>query len=138
MNVVALPDSRRFLSSTDEGAIWLWDIATGEVLKRYDPVGLAVYGLAVTRDGKRAVAGTWDTKRNTAKSNELPKLPPIAAWLFEIDTGRELRRLPTDASISHAQMSRDGRSAVIGTNTGVLVWDLDTGFTRPFTGVSSG
>jgi serine/threonine-protein kinase len=137
VNVAALPDCRRFLSSANDGSIFLWDLATAEILKRYDPAPLPVYGLAVTRDGKRAVASTWDSKRNTPKA-DLAKLTPVAAWVFEIESGKELKRLPNDTSMSHLTVSHDGRYAVVGTNTGVIVWDLDSpslGF-RVFTGVT--
>ncbi|MCE9566919.1 MAG: serine/threonine protein kinase [Planctomycetes bacterium] len=135
VGVVALPDGRRFLSSATDGSIWLWDIETEEVLKKYDPAPLPVYGLAVSRDGRRGVAGTWDAKRNSAKPEELAKLPPVSVWTFEVETGKELKRVATDTSVSHIRMSHDGRFAVFGTNTGVTVWDIDTGSFRAFRGV---
>ncbi|MBA4188555.1 MAG: hypothetical protein C0467_11165 [Planctomycetaceae bacterium] len=136
MAVVALPDGRRFLTSGVDGSIWLWDIETEEVLKKYDPAPLPIYGLAVTRDGRRAVAGTWDGRRNSAKPEDVSKLPPVAVWTFDIDTGKELKRLPTDSSVAHIGLSPDSRFAVFGTSTGVTVWDIDSGSFRTFLGVA--
>ncbi len=133
--VVALPDGRRFLSSAMDGEIWLWDIETEEVLKKYDRAPMSVYGLTVTRDGRRGVAGTWDARRNSAKPEDLAKLPPVSVWTFDVETGKELKRLATDTSVAHIQMSPDSRFAVFGTNTGVTVWDIDSGSFRTFTGV---
>ncbi|MBA4066301.1 MAG: hypothetical protein C0501_21815 [Isosphaera sp.] len=136
VGVAALPDGRRFLSSDDLGAVWQWDAETGAVLRRYDPSPLPVYALAVGRDGRRAVAGTWDAKRNTAKPDELGALTQVTVWTFDVETGKELKRTTTDTSVSHVRLSPDGTEAVVGMAAGVGLWNLDTGRFRPFTGVS--
>jgi len=135
VGVVAHPDGRRFLTSGTDGSIWLWDIETGEVLKKYDRASLPVYGLNVSRDGRRVIAGTWDPKRNMAKAEEIANMPPVSVWAFEIESGKELKRIVANASVSRIGMSPDGRLAVFGTNTGVTVWDIDSGSFRTFTGV---
>ncbi|MFO0825774.1 MAG: serine/threonine-protein kinase [Gemmataceae bacterium] len=134
--VVALPDGRRFLSSATDGTICLWDLDAKEPLKKYGQAPLPVYGLAVTRDGRRAVAGLWDARRNAAKPEDLPKLPPVSVWTFEVETGKELKRLVTDTSVSHIDLAPNGREAVFGTNIGITLWDIDTGRFRVCAGVS--
>jgi eukaryotic-like serine/threonine-protein kinase len=136
VGVAALPDGRRFLSSAADGTIWLWDVETREVLNRYPRAPLPVYGLVVTSDGRRAVAGMWDAKRNSAKSGEAAKLTPVAVWVFEVESGKELMRRRTESSVSHVRMSPDDRLAVFGTAEGVMVWDIDADGFRAFTGVS--
>ena len=136
-NIALLPDGKRFLASGSDGSVWLWDTESGDILKRYNTEPVAVYALAVTSDGKRAVAGTWDTRRNSLRPGDDGSwLPPIHVWVFDIDTGAELRRITAPASVSHVMLSPDSKLAAFGTDTGVALWNLDTGELRRFTGLS--
>ncbi|MCI0704286.1 MAG: serine/threonine protein kinase [Planctomycetia bacterium] len=132
--IAALPDGNRFLASADNGTIWQWSIDKGEVLKEYTQAKLPVYGLAVTKDGKRAVAGTWDSKRNSAKPEDLPKLPPVHVWWFDVESGKEGRRVTVPASVAHVNLSPDDRFAVFGTADGISKWELDRGGLQRVTG----
>jgi serine/threonine-protein kinase len=135
--VAPLPDGKRFLAAADNGTIWMWDLDSGEVLKKYEPAKLAVYALAVTRDGKRAVAGTWESKRNAAKPGEdLSKLPPVHVWWFDVESGEEGRRVPVAASVAHVRLSPDDKFVAFGTADGVTTWELDTGRLRAFAGAT--
>ena len=134
--VAALPDGGHFLSSDADGRICLWDVETREVLKWYPRAPLPVYGLAVTRDGRRAVAGTWDEKRSKATPEEAATLEPAAVWVFDVETGKELKRRTTLSSVSHVFLSPDDQFAVFGTSHGVGVWNIETGSFRVFRGTS--
>ncbi|WP_439624632.1 WD40 repeat domain-containing serine/threonine protein kinase [Gemmata sp.] len=133
--VAALPDGRRFLAAGADGSISLWDADTETVLKQYPPAPLGVFGLAVTRDGRRAVAATWDLRRNAARPDELAKLTPVAIWVFDVESGREVRRMAPDASVAHVALSRDGRLVAFGTGDGVGVWDVEANTCRLLTGL---
>jgi serine/threonine-protein kinase len=135
-NVVALPNGRRFLTAAHDGSVWLWDVDRGEPVVKYAAAPLPVYGLAVTRDSRRAVAATWDDRRNSARpGDDLTKRPQTRVWLFDLATGKEIRSVPTAASVSHVTLSPNSRHAAFGTGDGVMVWDLDTGALRSFTGL---
>jgi serine/threonine-protein kinase len=130
--VAALPNGRRFLTAGGDGTVLLWDVDSGEVVKEYPKQSLPVYGLAVTRDGRKAVAGTWEAKRNNVKpGDDTSALPPVAVWVFDVETGKELRRTAVPASVAHVHLSPDSKLAAFGTAVGVAVWDLETGTYRP-------
>ena len=127
VNVAALPNGRRFLTASADGSVWLWDVTSGEVLNRYPDLKqpIPVYGLAVTRDGKRAVIGTWDSKRNSAKNDEdRKKLPPTKVIVFEVETGAVKVTQPVLASVAHVHLSPDSRFAAFGTDKGIGILDL--------------
>ncbi|VTU00202.1 serine threonine protein kinase : Putative serine/threonine protein kinase OS=Gemmata sp. Wa1-1 PE=3 SV=1: Pkinase: WD40: WD40: WD40: WD40: WD40: WD40 [Gemmataceae bacterium] len=133
--VAVLPDGRRFLAAGADGGITLWDADSEAVLRQYPPAPLGVFGLAVTRDGRRAVAATWDLRRNGARPDELAKLTPVAIWVFDIETGKEVRRMAPDASVAHVALSRDGRLVAFGTGDGVGLWDVEANTCRMLTGL---
>ena len=124
-NLAVLPNGRQFLSSCADGNIWLWDVDSAEVVKKYPRHPTAVYGLAVTRDGLRAVAASWDARRNDPKTANAANLPPLVAWSFELETGKELKKQTIPASASHVALSPNGATALFGTTNGVGLWDLD-------------
>jgi WD40 repeat protein len=136
--IAPLPDGKRFLAAADNGTIWMWDIESGQVLKRYKQEDLPVYALAVTKDGKRAVAGTWDGKRNAAKpGDDLDKYAPVHVWWFDVESGKEGRRVKVAASVAHVNLSPDDKLAAFGTANGVTTWDLDTNRLRAFEGATN-
>jgi serine/threonine-protein kinase len=127
-NVVALPNGRRFLTATQDGTVWLWDVDSGDVVKDYPDLAqpIPVFGLAVTRDGRRGVLGTWDSKRNSAKSAaDLQNLAQTQVWVFEIETGKVILKQNVPASVAHIRLSPDSRLAVFGTDKGIGIMDLD-------------
>ena len=49
----------------------------GALVREYPKSPIPVFALAVTRDGRLAVAGSWDGRRNSAKTaDDLSRLPP--------------------------------------------------------------
>ncbi|HUR54463.1 MAG TPA: serine/threonine-protein kinase [Gemmataceae bacterium] len=126
-NVVSLPNGRQFLTACEDGNIWLWDVDTAEIVKKYPRHPLPVYGLAVTRDGLRGVAASWDGKRNEPKAGtDLSNLPPLVVWSFDLSNGKELKKKAIQASASHVALSPNSQTAAVGTSTGVGLWDFDT------------
>jgi WD40 repeat protein len=138
-NVAALPNGRRFLTSTQDGTVWLWDVDSGEVVNDYPDLkqSLPVFGLAVTRDGRRGVFGTWDGKRNGARSAaELQNLLPTQVVVFEIETGKVLHTQDVPASVAQIHLSPDSKLATFGTDKGVGFLDIDAKVFRHHDGLT--
>jgi len=122
--VAFAPDGRHVLFGGANGLLGLWDVDTGNVVRRF--VGHTIYvdGVAVSRDGKQALsAGTEGTVR-----------------LWDMATGRELQRMAghTDG-LSSVAFSPDGTRALSGSRDHTMrLWDLRKGeqIRAPFLGHS--
>lgn len=55
-----LPDGKRGLSAGDDGAVWLWDLATGKLLHRFNGHTAKILALVVSPDGRMAASASWD------------------------------------------------------------------------------
>ncbi len=71
-----------------------------------------VLGLALSRDGRRALSGSWDK----------------TVRLWDVQTGRAIRTLDESAEVNCVAPSPDGRYALSGTSDKVLrLWDAESG-----------
>src|SRR5262249_37459665 len=71
--VAFTPDSRRALSSGDDGTLRLWDVESGKELYRLTGHISIVRGIAVAPDGRYALAGGYDKLVHVWR---LPDPPP--------------------------------------------------------------
>jgi small GTP-binding protein len=110
--VLVLPDGRRALSGCDY-TLKLWDVDSGRCLKTLEGHTDAVWGVAVSGDGKGAVSASQD---DTVKH-------------WDLETGQCLATLTGHADrIRSVQITPDGRQAVSGSDDRtVKLWDLETG-----------
>ncbi len=106
------PDGRTALTSSQDGLIILWDVATGQEIRRFDH-GIPVDGIEFSPDGLMAISGSDDG----------------LARLWDLNSGAELRRF-----VGHAQpvidvhFSPDARTAFTsGYDEVILQWDIATG-----------
>jgi len=90
---------------TDEYLV-VRDLPGGKISKMWK-LPAAAYDLAVTPDGKRAVAACW-------QSGEKEQASMVT---LELDSGRELARGPRVAAQLTPRLSADGRRAVIADST---------------------
>ncbi|HEX9595690.1 MAG TPA: LuxR C-terminal-related transcriptional regulator, partial [Anaerolineales bacterium] len=139
-SVAASPDGRYGLSGDENGVIYLWDLETGEALRRLEGHEGLVSGLAFTPDGRHAVSGSHDKT--------------ILYW--DLETGEIIRRLEGhQTTINSVAISPDGRTAASGSgnrfhsdrvsseDNSIRIWDLQSGeemrrfdfFTDAVTGV---
>ena len=120
------PDGRHALVCAedvmgDSGAtsLVLWDIETGEELRRFEGHVTYVRALAFSPDGRTALAG----------SQSIPDSTVGDLILWDIETGRELRRFDITHDVANIAMSADGSRALTGSATHftAILWDVATG-----------
>jgi WD40 repeat protein len=94
----------------------LWDLETGQELRRWQENSYSRWGVCFTPGGRRAVAGSND---GTIR-------------VYDIATGVELACLESPAPIHGVAVSPDGRSVLGGCGDGVLrLWQLPDGVADP-------
>ncbi len=105
----------------DTGAtsLILWDLSTGEEVRRFEGHSTYVRALAVSPDGRTALAGSQSLPFN--ESGDL--------ILWDLATANEVRRFDHTADITNIAISADGTRAVTGSVTGfvAILWDMETG-----------
>ena len=60
VNDVVFVSTGRALTGSDDGTLALWDIASGEMLRRFKGHAAKVVNVAVSPDGTRAASASWD------------------------------------------------------------------------------
>lgn len=103
-------DGRRALSGCVDGAVSLWDVATGRRLRQFVGHKAEVRGVAFSPDGRRAYTAGFDKT--------------VRIW--DAETGKELKRLEGHGEgINRLAVSSDGRRAASASwDKTVRIWDL--------------
>ena len=145
-------DERRVIVGGRDGKVGIFDIASGRQEARFDAHTGYVFGVALTRDGRRVYSAGWD-KMFTAHDVEtgervfqfkqrgsvsLLVLSPdeeraytgnhsghFRAWSITKGTTTEIGdylKLPHDASILSAAYTPDGKTLLVGGEDNVLRW----------------
>jgi WD40 repeat protein/serine/threonine protein kinase len=110
---VAMSTDGRLIVTGDGGRVTLWDAATGRSLRTLDEVTGMNRSVALTADGKRAMAGYWDGTAkvwDTASSREILSLTGHTRWVVGVAFSPDGQRLAT--------ASLDGTASV---------WDMVSG-----------
>jgi WD40 repeat protein len=104
------PNETTALSASADGSLMLWDIETGDVIRRYLGHDNAVWCLAVSPDGRFVLSGSDDTT--------------VILWDFE--TGEELRRFyEHTGAVLDVGFSPDGQTAFSVSFDGALIeWQI--------------
>ncbi len=110
-DVAVTPDGKLAITGGTGGAVCVWNIATGKLVRTFDKHTDTVYAVAVSADGKQALTGGRDQ----------------VGRLWDIATGQELLRLPNHRSyIRSVAISPDGtRALTAGLDQVVRLWDLE-------------
>ncbi|MCZ7543276.1 MAG: TIR domain-containing protein [Anaerolineae bacterium] len=103
------PDGRLILSGSD--VLLLWDMETGQLLRRFDGHAAVVTSVAFSADGETALSGSQDS----------------SAILWEVASGQELRRFEGHlGAVNAVAFSRNERIALVSTDATVTLWRIDT------------
>ncbi len=165
--VLALsPDGRYALSgdasgtdyeSTEDDVLWLWDVATGEIVQRFTGHADWVQAAAFSPDGQTLVTGgkdTWIIVWDVETGEMLHRIEEFDDWvdalafnadgslllaggdvqdprivLFDAQTWQPLQSYEGhDGAVEVVQFAPDGRRFLSGSGDSlVLVWDVETG-----------
>ncbi len=162
-SVAVTPDGKYVVSGSGDNTVRLWELATGQEVRRFTGHDDAVLSVAVTPDGKYVVSGSddktvrlWDlatgkeVRRFTGHEQPVRsvavtpdgKYVVSGSWdhtvrLWELATGQEVRRLTGhDDGVWSVAVTPDSKYVVSGSwDKTVRLWDLATGQeVRRFTG----
>ncbi len=97
----------------------LWDLSTGEEIRRFDGHNHTIFDVAFRPDGRTAVSGSWDG----------------SLILWDLETGEVLQRMVGEVDIEgtlddvdHVAVSPDGQRALANSGQNIInLWDLETG-----------
>jgi WD40 repeat protein/serine/threonine protein kinase len=115
-NVCFSPDGEKVLTSGGHDAqrlIRLWDLSSGEELRRFKGHGAGMWQSVFSPDGKRILSASLDR----------------TARLWETETGKELRRFRHPHGVAGVAFLPDGRYALSGSfgDDGIVrLWDLES------------
>jgi WD40 repeat protein len=118
------PDGKTLLTGSDHGPVRLWDVATGKELRKMEGSEGGVMALAVAPDFKSVAAVD-----KTSSSNHPFQWPTTQVSLWEVSTGKAIRRWSGDAEAVWAlAWSPDGKTlASGGADKCIHLWDPQTG-----------
>lgn len=114
-SVAFTPDGRQALSGGTGGIVQLWNVETGEEIRRLSGHTGTIYELAISPDGRRALTASRDK----------------TARLWDLASGREIHVLKGHTNwVRSVAFSPDGRRALTGAGPKdhtMRLWDLETG-----------
>jgi len=105
------PDGKQAVAGISGGAVGLWDVSTGKLVRHFEGHTGTVYGLAISKEGDRMLTGSRDS----------------TARLWEANSGEELLRIESSAAwVRSVAFSPDGKRALLGGyDHKMRLWDLD-------------
>ncbi len=112
LSVTFSPDGTQILSGGYDGKIILWDIATGDIIHRFEEHSLTVYSVAFSPDGTQILSGSLD--------NQL--------ILWDVETGNIIHRLEEHISgVQSVAFNFDGTQMLSSSRDTLILWDVETG-----------
>jgi WD40 repeat protein/DNA-binding SARP family transcriptional activator len=114
----ALVGSGDVLGGSGAKSLVLWDIETGEEVRRFEGHRFLVRSVAFGPDGRTALGSSQSM---TSDEGDL--------ILWNLETGEEIRRFDTTQDITSIVFSADGSRALTGSAyfSNLTIWDVSTG-----------
>ena len=108
-----VPGTKRVITASDDGKVALWDMQTGNLVKRFEGHSHKVVSIAVSGDGKVAASAAWDRT--------------VRLWNLEtLEAGPVLKGHRN--SVNSVVLSSDGRVVFsAGYNGEIRQWDTTSG-----------
>jgi len=154
--VVFSPDSRMIASAARDGFVCVWDTRSGERLHRWQLDPRQAFCVSFSPDGKRLAAAGGSKNGGTAKIWDLgtsklhvelaghsngvfsvafsPDGNRVAtaaydktARIWDVASGRELKRLEHEEGTSCAVFTPDGARLIVSGTARIRVWDIESG-----------
>ena len=116
---VALVAAEDVFGGSGATSLTLWDIETGEEIRRFEGHTTYVRSVAFSSDGRLALSG----------SQSLEGEPRGDLILWDVETGQAIRRFDTTDDITSIVFSADGGRALTGSAyfANATLWDVATG-----------
>ncbi len=122
-SVAVSPDGRLVAASGAGGSLFLWESATGGLLRHWWGHTSEAYSVRFSPDGRFLLSGGEENSRDTRAPFE------GTAKLWDVTTGLEAKAFRRHLrAVNSAEVSADGRSVVTGGDDGsAKLWDAQTG-----------
>ncbi len=116
-SVMFSPDDNQLLSTSKDGTIIIWDILTGDIIKKLEvssdePYPDEIYSTCYSPDGKYIVAAYYGDSNN------------IKVW--EVESGKIIKTLNTYESVSNISYSPDGKYFITNGHDSSYIFDAKT------------
>lgn len=110
--LVFSPGGSMLATAGDDKSIILWNVADGSLQKRLLGHDNRIIGLGISRDGHRLVSA--ESKRSEGL---------LIVW--DVKSGRQIKRFRTDRKIEAMALSPDGRQVMVASDKQLLLYRLD-------------
>jgi WD40 repeat protein len=115
----ALVGSGDAFGGTETRSLVLWDLETGEEIRRFEGHRFVLRSVVISPDGRTALAGS--------QSQTLGDEGELILW--DLETGEQIRRFDTTDDITSIAFSADGSLALTGSAyfANAALWDVASG-----------
>lgn len=106
------PGGSMLVTGGEDKSIIIWNVSDGSIRRRLEGHENSIVGLGISRDGHRLVSAESRRSEGT-----------LIVW--DMNNGRESRRIKVEHKIEAMALSPDGRFVLIGKDRSLLLYRLD-------------